>query len=55
MPDMLDKNLEAVVDQLRGPYDQVVAFNVSECCLMIPKRIIQRAGHGETCFWEFVE
>jgi hypothetical protein len=35
-----------------GIQANVVITNISEATLVLPKRILRRAGVGERCFWE---
>lgn len=54
MPDMLSDHVTLthhMLDQLL-PEGQLVVRNISEVTLVIPKRIILKAGVGDRCFWE---
>lgn len=54
MPDMTDDDISQVHKQLdhSQPDGHIIAANVSEAVLSLPKRILKRAGSGERCFWE---
>lgn len=52
LPDMLVTHVDAVVDQLHNHYNQIMALNISDCCLTLPLRILKQAGVGERCMWE---
>jgi hypothetical protein len=52
LPDMQTNHVDAVHQQLFGDFDRVTAINVSEAVLVVPKRILVKAGVGERCFWE---
>jgi len=58
MPDMLREHITAAHTQLDTAEDSidhaenVVAANVSDVVLLLPKRIINKAGVGDRCFWE---
>lgn len=54
-PDMLDKQVDESVQALHGSLPNITLHNISECCLLIPRRIIKKAGVGERCFWEAPE
>lgn len=56
MPDMMRQHVtEAHKDLDTAKSDQYVAVrNVSDAVLMLPKRIISRAGVSEHCFWESI-
>jgi hypothetical protein len=32
--------------------NSITLVNISEAVLVVPKRVIKRAGVGERCFWE---
>lgn len=51
-PDMIDAQVDQAVKILHGGLPNITMNNISECCLLIPRRIIKRAGVGERCFWE---
>ena len=57
MPDMLESHITKTHHHLDTiPYDsQLVVLNISGATLILPKRIIKRAGVGERCFWEALE
>lgn len=55
LPDMLDKQVDQAVQLLHGGLPNITMTNVSECCLLMPRRIIKKAGVGERCFWEAPE
>jgi hypothetical protein len=50
--DMLAKHVDAAHRQLDTSLDSITVLNVSEVAMLIPKRIIKKAGVGERCFWE---
>jgi hypothetical protein len=53
MPDMMKQHVtEAHKDLDQADREYVHVQNVSNAILMIPKRIISKAGVGERCFWE---
>jgi hypothetical protein len=53
LPDMLPPHVDAVLKQLfEAPYEKVTAINISEACLILPKRIIGKAGVGDRIMWE---
>jgi len=54
MPDMTKEHISKTHKHLDVlPYDsQLVVLNISGVTLVLPKRIIKRAGVGERCFWE---
>lgn len=55
MPDMMRQHVtEAHKDLDQEDREYVHVQNVSNAILMIPKRIINRAGVGERCFWESI-
>lgn len=54
MPDMLQDQVSKThrtLDQIDHD-SQLVVLNISEVTLVIPKRIIKKAGVGDRCFWE---
>ena len=53
MPDMLEVHVTEAHRQLDEDHQEHVSLlNVSDACLVIPKRIIAKAGVGDRCFWE---
>lgn len=52
LPDMLDEHVDRAVETLHGGLPNIALTNVSDCCLLMPRRIIKTAGVGERCFWE---
>lgn len=52
LPDMLRSHISAAHADLDWSKGNVTATNVSEVVLVLPKRIIKRAGVGDRCFWE---
>lgn len=54
MPDMLEHHVtEAHRNLDTADISQYIHVkNVSDALLMLPKRIIKKAGVGERCFWE---
>lgn len=58
VPDMLREHITTAHAQLGEPAgsidhaDNVVATNISDVVLLLPKRIIHKAGVGDRCFWE---
>jgi len=53
MPDMTSEHVSNAHRLLAEPMiTNFTAVNVSEVALVIPKRIIKRAGVGDRCFWE---
>lgn len=54
-PDMGATQVDSAVKQLHGLFDQMAVTNISGSCLVIPKRIIKKAGVGERCCWEAIE
>jgi hypothetical protein len=53
MPDMMPYQITAAHRNLDDKrIDRIVIFNVSEVCLLLPRRILKRAGSGDRCFWE---
>lgn len=52
LPDMQPNHVDAVHRQLAGDFDRVMATNISEALLYLPKPILKSAGVGERCFWE---
>ena len=52
MPDMLREHITGAHKQLDAPGDNVTVINISEAVILLPKRIINRAGVGDRCFWE---
>jgi hypothetical protein len=55
LPDMLEKHVDEAVRALHGGLPNITMTNISECCLLMPRRIIKKAGVGERCFWEAPE
>lgn len=54
MPDMVRSQITAVHASLDWDKDNITAVNISEVVLVLPKRIIKKAGVGDRCFWEAV-
>lgn len=54
LPDMQEIHVTEAHKNLDGAdrSQHVHLRNISEALLMIPKRIIGKAGVGERCFWE---
>jgi hypothetical protein len=52
MPDMQANHVDSAHRQLAGDFDRIMMNNVSEVVMVIPKRILAKAGVGERCFWE---
>jgi hypothetical protein len=55
MPDMLAEHISNVCRLLDGSNKQIfniTVLNVSEAVLVLPRRIIKKAGVGDRCFWE---
>lgn len=52
MPDMLPGHVDEALRQLNEDQDHISLLNISDACLVLPKRIIAKAGTGERCFWE---
>jgi hypothetical protein len=52
MPDMTRDQITQAHKQLDGSYEKIVIMNVSDACLVLPMRILKRAGSGDRCFWE---
>lgn len=57
LPDMLREHVTAAHEQLVSldHSSTIIVLNASGAALMIPKRIIKKAGAGERCFWEAEE
>lgn len=53
-PDMLESHITQAHRNLTMDLDFVAANNLSEAALLIPKRILKRAGVGDRCFWEAI-
>ena len=51
-PDMQTNHVDAAHQQLCGDFDRITCINISEAVLVVPKRILVKAGVGERCFWE---
>jgi len=54
MPDMLREHVgvaHAALDKT-SPDGKLVVTNISDSALVIPKRIVKKAGVGDRCFWE---
>ena len=54
MPDMTDEhitNAHKLLDAPKGIIN-VTVLNISEAALVLPRRIIKKAGVGDRCFWE---
>lgn len=52
MPDMLPVHIDEAHRQLDEDQEHISLLNVSDACLVVPKRIIAKAGVGDRCFWE---
>lgn len=54
MPDMLEEHITRAHRCLdaAGVHMNIVITNISEVTLVMPKRIVRRAGVGDRCFWE---
>lgn len=54
MPDMVDEHVTKTHKLLDGPEEiaNITVLNLSEAVLLLPRRIIKRAGVGDRCFWE---
>lgn len=52
MPDMLRAHISRAHADLDFNLGNVTVINVSEAVLVLPKRIVKRAGVGDRCFWE---
>jgi hypothetical protein len=54
MPDMLDEHITNAHRLLDGTKQivNITILNVSEAVLLLPRRIIKKAGVGDRCFWE---
>lgn len=52
VPDMLATHVDAAHRQLDTSLERITVLNISEVTVLLPKRIIKRAGVGERCFWE---
>lgn len=52
LPDMLSKHITLAHRQLDEAGDLVSVLNVSDVVLLLPRRIIKKAGVGDRCFWE---
>lgn len=52
MPDMLPVHVDQLAKSLDTEIDTVTVLNVSNVVLILPKRILSRAGSGNRCFWE---
>ena len=53
MPDMMPHQVSAAhrnLDDMEA--DKIIVFNISEVCLVLPRRILKKAGAGDRCFWE---
>ena len=54
LPDMLQDQVSKAHKSLDHSEEDsmIIAVNVAGAILMVPKRIIGKAGVGERCFWE---
>ncbi len=53
MPDMLREHITFAHEQLDAAGEgSITVINVSEVVALLPKRIINKAGVGDRCFWE---
>lgn len=52
LPDMQKHNVDWLCKQFDERIDTITAVNVSSAVLILPKRILKRAGCGTFCFWE---
>ena len=52
LPDMLDEHVDSLRRQLDGSAPSLTLINVSDVTMVIPKRILLKAGVGKRCFWE---
>lgn len=54
MPDMLEEHISKAHRALDGPLSivNITILNISEAVLVLPRRIIKKAGVGDRCFWE---
>lgn len=49
---MLPPHVDSMVKQLHNGDDRITLMNISEAVMIIPLRIIKKAGVWERCFWE---
>jgi hypothetical protein len=49
---MTDGDVDTAVRQLHANLESVTFINISLVVLVIPKRIILKAGVNDRCFWE---
>jgi hypothetical protein len=49
---MRTADIDLVCNQLDSGSDNVTIQNISEVVLVIPRRILSRAGSDARCFWE---
>lgn len=49
---MTDGDVDTAVRQLHANFESVTFINISMVVLVIPKRIILKAGVNDRCFWE---
>lgn len=55
LPDMTGEQITGVHKQLDmdfGEDHHIIALNISEVVLSLPRRILKKAGVGDRCFWE---
>jgi hypothetical protein len=52
LPDMTTDHVDMVCRQLDGEADTITVVNISPVIMIIPRRILARAGSGNRCFWE---
>lgn len=53
LPSMLAVQISAAHSLLDwSEASSITLVNISEAVLVVPKRVIKRAGVGERCFWE---
>lgn len=57
LPDMTSDHVDMVCKQLSGTEeafstDTITVVNISPVIMIIPRRILARAGSGDRCFWE---
>jgi hypothetical protein len=54
LPDMTDEhvtNAHKLLDSSREIFN-ITVLNISEAVLVLPRRIVKKAGVGDRCFWE---
>jgi hypothetical protein len=52
MPDMQTNYVDSVLKQLFDNATNISVINISEAVLILPKRILAKAGVGDRCSWE---